>query len=193
VKHVSEKLQYRDFITVGLLLETKPLEKDGAPITDTWMYIHENGVKVGRVQFLHNWEPHLVAKPDHGWVGLEYFCDEGDTLWRKSDTELISLASEELEKIGLRQNIEVLDGTVIRQPRAYPGYFGAYERFSEVRKYLDSILNLFPIGRNGMHRYNNQDHSMLAAMESVDMIVQNRSDKSALWDINAEEKYHESK
>ncbi len=193
VKSISKELQYRDFITVGLLLEEKPLEKDGAAIMDTWMYIHENGVKVGRVQFFHNWEPHLVATPGHGWIGLEYFCTEGDALSRRSDPELISLASEELEKIGLRQNIKVLDGTVIRQPRAYPGYFGAYEQFSEVQEYLDSIPNLFPIGRNGMHRYNNQDHSMLAAMESVDMIVQGRSDKSALWKINAESEYHESR
>ncbi|MBI5457531.1 NAD(P)/FAD-dependent oxidoreductase [Candidatus Kaiserbacteria bacterium] len=193
VRNVAEKLQYRDFITVGLLLEKIPLEKDGTPITDTWMYIHENSVKAGRVQFFHNWEPHLVAKPGRGWIGLEYFCNEGDTLSERSDVELISLASEELQTIGLRQGIKVLDGTVIRQSKAYPGYFGAYEQFPEVQKYLDSIPNIFPIGRNGMHRYNNQDHSMLTAMESVDMIVQGRSEKSALWNINAEEEYHESK
>ena len=193
IRTVSEGLQFRDFITVGLLLESVPLEKDGTPITDTWMYIHENSVKAGRAQFFHNWEPHLVAKQGHGWIGLEYFCNEGDALSGLSDAELISLASGEMQTIGLRQNITVLGAIVIRQSKAYPAYFGAYEQFPVVQSYLDSIPNLFPIGRNGMHRYNNQDHSMLTAMGSVDLIARGQTDKSALWSINAEEEYHESK
>lgn len=193
VRTIAEGLQYRDFLTVGLLLKTKPTEKDGSPLTDTWMYIHEKHVRAGRVQLFHNWHPDLVADQNHGWVGLEYFVNEGDDLWTMRDDELIALGTRELEKIGIGSGISVIDGTVIRQPKAYPGYFGSYERFGEIRTFLDSITNLFPVGRNGMHRYNNQDHSMLAAMEAVDIIISDRKDKSALWNINTEEEYHEEK
>lgn len=193
VRSISDELQYRDFLTVGLLLKEKPKEKDGSPLTDTWDYVHEPGVSVGRVQLFHNWHPKLVADQRHGWVGLEYFVDEGDDLWSMKDKDLIRLGSDELERIGLRQGIEVLDGVVIRQPKAYPGYFGAYEEFSTVRTFLDTIPNLFPVGRNGMHRYNNQDHSMLAAMVAVDCIRQGSIDKSPMWRVNTEEEYHEQK
>ncbi len=193
VRDVSERLQYRDFLTVGLLMKEKIRDPDGKPMTDTWMYVHEKGVHVGRVQIFHNWHPKLVANPEHGWIGLEYFVNEGDSLWSMSDTDLIRLATDELERIGLRQGIEVIDGTVIRQPKAYPGYFGSYVNFGQVRAYLDTITNLFPVGRNGMHRYNNQDHSMLAAMTAVDNIISGRTDKSNLWSINVEEEYHEEK
>jgi len=193
VRDVSEKLQYRDFLTVGLLMKEKIKDPDGKPMTDTWMYVHEKGVHVGRVQIFHNWHPKLVANPEHGWIGLEYFVNEGDSLWSMSDADLIRLATDELERIGLRQGIEVIDGTVIRQPKAYPGYFGAYQHFGDIRAYLDTITNLFPVGRNGMHRYNNQDHSMLAAMTAVDNIISGRTDKSNLWSINVEEEYHETK
>ncbi|OGG49949.1 hypothetical protein A2763_00310 [Candidatus Kaiserbacteria bacterium RIFCSPHIGHO2_01_FULL_54_36] len=193
VRDVAVGLQYREFLTVGLLLAQQPTEADGSPITDNWMYIHEPDIRACRAQFYHNWQPALVADPRHGWIGLEYFCNDNDELWHMSDAALIELASSELEKLGLSRNIRIIDGTVIRQPKAYPGYFGSYNRFDVVRRYLDSIPYLFPIGRNGMHRYNNQDHSMLAAMESVDMLVEGRTDKSALWSINTEEEYHESK
>ena len=193
VKGVSDALEYRDFISVGLLLEKKPSEKDGMPLSDTWVYIHEPGVSLGRVQFFHNWSPYLVANPAHGWVGLEYFCTEGDDLSKKNDAELIKLGTDELEKVGLRQGIKVLDATVLRQPKAYPGYFGAYSHFGVVRDYLNTLENLFPVGRNGMHRYNNQDHSMLAAMTAVDNIIAGTTDKTNLWAINTEEDYHEEK
>lgn len=193
VRDISDKLHYRDFITIGLLMAEKIKDPDGKVMTDTWMYVHEKGVQVGRVQFFHNWQPKLVANPRHGWIGLEYFVNEGDSLWSMRDADLITLASGELEKIGLRQGIEIIDGTVIRQLKAYPGYFGSYANFGEIRAYLDGITNLFPIGRNGMHRYNNQDHSMLAAMITVDILASGRTDKSKLWSINAEEEYHESK
>lgn len=193
VSKIAQGLQYRDFLTVGLLLETKPVEEDGSPLADTWMYIHEKGVRAGRVQLFHNWHPDLVADENNGWVGLEYFVNEGDDLWTMSDDKLIALGTHELEAIGIGKGIRVIDGTVIRQPKAYPGYFGSYDRFGEIRDYLDTITNLFPVGRNGMHRYNNQDHSMLAAMEAVDIIKKNRTDKSALWNINTEEEYHEEK
>lgn len=192
-RSIANALQYRDFLTVGLLMRDKIRDPDGSPMTDTWMYVHEKGVHVGRVQIFHNWHPKLVADPAHGWLGLEYFVNEGDGLWSMRDEDLIKLGSEELEKIGLRQGIEIVDGTVIRQPKAYPGYFGAYADFGQVRDYLNTIRNLFPIGRNGMHRYNNQDHSMLAAMTAVDNIIAGRADKANLWAINTEEEYHEEK
>lgn len=190
---ISDALQYRDFLTVGLLLKERPKEKDGSLLTDTWMYVHEKGVHVGRIQLFHNWHPKLVANPDHGWIGLEYFVNEGDQLWAMSDETLVKMGAEELERIGVRQGIAVVDGTVIRQPKAYPGYFGAYADFPTIRTYLDTIQNLFPIGRNGMHRYNNQDHSMLAAITAVQNITEGRTDKANLWDINTEEEYHEEK
>jgi protoporphyrinogen oxidase len=193
VGEIAGGLQYRDFLTVGLVLEGKPTEKDGGPLTDTWMYVQEPDVYLGRVQLFHNWSPYLVANPDHAWLGLEYFCNEGDALWRMTDDELAKLGERELETVGLRQGLRVLDSTVVRQPKAYPGYFGSYESFPVVRAYLDAFPNLYPIGRNGMHRYNNQDHSMLAAMAAVDNIVEGRTDKSNLWDVNAEQDYHESK
>ncbi len=193
VKNIANKLQYRDFLTVGLLLEKRPTEKDGSPLTDTWMYVHEPGVHVGRIQLFHNWHPKLVADQKHGWIGLEYFVNEGDKLWSMKDADLVKLGTDELEKIGVRQDIKIVDGTVIRQPKAYPGYFGAYEQFPKVRDYLDTISNLFPVGRNGMHRYNNQDHSMLAAMTAVDNIAADITNKSNLWAINTEEEYHEEK
>lgn len=193
VQHVAQGLEYRDFVTVGLLLKERPREKNGEPLSDTWMYVHEDNVKVGRVQLFHNWHPLLVADQKHGWVGLEYFCNEHDGLWNMADAELITLASEELEKIGLRRGIEVIDGTVIRQLKAYPGYSGSYGRFDEIRTYLDSIPNLFPVGRNGMHRYNNQDHSMLAAMTAVDLTIAGANEKSTLWNVNTEQAYHEEK
>lgn len=190
---VTDKLEYRDFLTVGLLLDHPPQEKNGAPILDTWMYVHEPGVSVGRVQFFHNWDPLLVADQSRGWVGLEYFCNESDALWRMDDAAFVQLAEKEMRQIGLLHENAVLDGVVIRQPKAYPGYFGAYARFPEARAYLDRFTNLFLIGRNGMHRYNNQDHSMLAAMAAVENIAAGRTDKANLWAINTEEEYHEQK
>lgn len=191
VRTIAEGLQFRDFFTVGLLL-VKPLAEGEEPLRDTWMYVHEPGVFVGRVQFFNNWSPHLVADARQGWVGLEYFCNEGDALWKKSDAELIALGSDELERIGLRKGIPVVDGVVVRQQKTYPGYFGSYERFDELRRCLDTFENLFLIGRNGMHRYNNQDHSMLAAMTVVDSLLEEGSPRRA-WEVNTEEEYHEEK
>ena len=193
VRDVAAGLEYRAFLTVGLLLERQPVGRDGSPLADTWMYVHEPAVRAGRVQLFHNWSPALVAHPGNGWVGMEYFCNEDDEVWRMEDAELIALAGRELERIGLCRDNRVLDGTVIRQPKAYPGYFGSYERFDTIREYLDGIPYLFPIGRNGMHRYNNQDHSMLAAMTAVDILASGSADKSGLWSINTEDEYHESK
>ncbi|MDP2648749.1 MAG: NAD(P)/FAD-dependent oxidoreductase [bacterium] len=153
VSGITEGLQYRDFLTVGLLLKEPPREKGGKLIHDTWMYIHEPDVRVGRIQLFHNWHPLLLADASRGWVGLEYFCNESDELWNMSDEELIKLGARELESLGLCDEGQVVDGTVIRQPKAYPGYFGSYDQFPAIRDYFDGFANLFLIGRNGMHRY----------------------------------------
>jgi protoporphyrinogen oxidase len=148
-------------------------------------------VKIGRLQVFNNWSPALVADPDTIWLGLEYFCREGDDLWSMEDGRFIDFAAKELEKIGMIDRRDVLDGTVVRVPKAYPAYFGEYSEFNQVRAYLDPFVNLYPVGRNGMHRYNNQDHSMLAANSAVNSIINSGEGKSAIWDINADDEYHE--
>jgi protoporphyrinogen oxidase len=200
VREISEGLVYRDFITVGLLLERLAIRDDKRASTaaaklvkDNWIYIQEPDVLLGRLQIFNNWSPFMVSDPDKVWVGLEYFCYEGDELWRKSDEEMVALAKEELHRIGILERPEALDATVIRMPKTYPAYFGAYERFGEVREYLDGFENLFLVGRNGMHRYNNQDHSILTAMTAVDNIVAEVTAKGNVWAVNTEQEYHESK
>jgi protoporphyrinogen oxidase len=135
----------------------------------------------------------MVANPDHTWIGLEYFCNEGDQLWNKTDDQLIALAKDEMERLNIVDRSEVLDATVIRMDKTYPAYFGSYDRFPEIRRYLDGFENLFLIGRNGMHKYNNQDHSMLTAMVAVDNIVAGVTDKDNLWAVNTEQDYHEER
>ncbi len=197
VREVAAGLQYRDFITVGLLVKKIKLrDPDGVSgqlIKDNWIYIHEKDVQMGRLQIFNNWSPYLVADPAQVWLGVEYFCHQGDELWRKTEQELCKLASEELAHIGVIAKEDVVDATVARMPKAYPAYFGAYERFGEVRKYLDGIENLFLIGRNGMHKYNNMDHSMLTAMTAVDNIVHGLTTKENIWEVNSEEEYLETK
>ncbi len=194
---IAEGLVYRDFIAVGLLvrhLKVKDPSTDGARlIRDNWIYIQEPDVLVGRLQIFNNWSPYLVPDPSKVWVGLEYFCNEGDRLWQMSDEELIRLGSEELSRIGIIDAQDVLDGTVVRMQKTYPAYFGTYSRFEELRRYLDRFENLFLIGRNGMHRYNNQDHSMLAAMVAVDNIVAGVRSKDNIWAVNTEQEYIEEK
>ena len=133
----------------------------------------------------------MVADQDHFWLGLEYFCNESDLLWRLSDAEMIALAKEELSKIGIIDTADVLDATVLRMEKAYPAYFGTYERFSVIREFVDRYQNLFLVGRNGMHHYNNQDHSMLTAMMAVENIIAGKTDKDNLWEVNTEMDYHE--
>ncbi len=197
VRAISDGLMYRDFITVGLLLDDMKI-KDETPsgkkfIADNWIYIQEPDVFAGRLQIFNNWSPSLVAKPGNVWMGVEYFCNEGDALWNRTDEEMKQLAAEELDKIGIIERQRVLDATVIRVPKTYPAYFGTYDRFPELRSWLDGFGNLFLVGRNGMHRYNNQDHSMLTAMTAVDNIIAGRTDKANIWDVNTEMEYHETK
>lgn len=194
VRRISDGLVYRDFITVGLLINELSIKsKDGQPPLDNWIYIQEPGLKLGRVQIFNNWSPYMVADPSKAWLGLEYFCSVEDELWSWPDDKIISLAVQELEDIGFAKKDAVLDGCVIRVPKAYPCYFGTYDKFDELRAYLDTFENLFLLGRNGMHRYNNQDHSMLSAMEAVDNIVTGVQSKENIWAVNAEQDYHESK
>ena len=182
-------LPYRDFMTAGLLLRS--MKGRRAP-PDNWIYIQEPNVRIGRLQIFNNWSPALVADPATVWLGLEYFCAEGDDLWGMQDDHFLHFAAKELRAIGLIDGDEVLDGTVVRVPKAYPAYFGTYDRFDEIRSHLDRFGNLYPIGRNGMHRYNNQDHSMLTAKAAVDAITQNAS-KAAIWNINGDDSYHEER
>jgi len=196
IREIANGLQYRDFVTVGLLvnkLVVKDKGKDSGDVKDNWIYIQEPDVTAGRLQIFNNWSPYLVRDPNTVWIGVEYFCYDTDPFWRMSDEETAALAKRELERIGIIRQEDVLDYTVIRMPKTYPAYFGAYERFEEVREYLDSYENLFLVGRNGMHKYNNQDHSMLTAMTAVDNIKAGRVDKSNIWAVNTEMEYHEEK
>jgi protoporphyrinogen oxidase len=194
VREVSEGLQYRDFITVGLLADRlKVKEPEGGLLKDTWIYIQEPDVLLGRLQIFNNWSPYLVSDPGKVWIGLEYFCYETDALWKMPDDELKRFAIAEVAKIGILDAEDVSDAHVVRVPKTYPAYFGTYSRFEELKEFTNTIDNLFLVGRNGMHKYNNQDHSMLTAMHVVDGIVSGKVDKAAVWDINTEQDYHEEK
>ena len=199
VRKIAAGLAYRDLITVGLLLRkltvgnnTKGQTAPGI-IPDCWVYVQEPDVKVGRIQIFNNWSPYLVADPDKIWIGLEYFCSEGDAIWQMTDGQLAEFAIRELADVGFARKTDVLDSTVLRMLKAYPAYSGMYDRFEVIRNYTDTFENLFLIGRNGMHRYNNQDHSMLTAMTAVRNIVEGRRDKENIWAVNTEETYHEGK
>jgi protoporphyrinogen oxidase len=188
VKEIAAGLQYRDFIIVGVLL--KQLTAD---LKDTWIYIQDSNVKAGRLQLFNNWSPYMVHTPGTVWIGMEYFCNKGDAFWNMSDEEIERTAIEELEKMGLAQVLDVLDSTVHREEKTYPAYFGTYEQFEGVRNYVDQFDNLFLVGRNGMHKYNNADHSMLTAMTAVDNIIAGVTEKANIWAINTEQEYHEEK
>jgi protoporphyrinogen oxidase len=194
-REIAAGLQYRDFVIVGLLYrKLSPRVAGRGPVNlvpDNWIYVQEPGVRVGRLQFFNNWSPYLVRDPDTAWIGMEYFCTEGDDLWTRADAELEALGVAELDRLRLADPADRLDAVVVRMPKADPGYFGAYERFGEVRAYLDAFPNLFLIGRNGMHRYNNQDHSMLSAKRAVEAILAGSADKAPIWEVNIGDDYHE--
>jgi protoporphyrinogen oxidase len=151
-------------------------------------------VKIGRLQVFNNWSPYMVADFENKvWIGLEYFCSEGDELWEMTDQKFIAMAIDELTRIGIIAKEDVEDAVRIKVKKAYPSYFGSYYQLDTVKQYLDSIENLFCIGRNGQHRYNNMDHSMLTAIEAVAAIHANSTDKRAIWSVNTETAYHETK
>ncbi|MEE8600435.1 NAD(P)/FAD-dependent oxidoreductase [Euzebya tangerina] len=194
VADVARGLPFRDFFTVGLLvdgLRLPPAPGDDL-IKDNWIYIQEPGVQIGRLQIFNNWSPWMVADPSTVWLGLEYFCYDTDPIWRQPDAELTRLGVTELSKIGIIERESVLDSCVVRVPKTYPAYFGSYGDFDVVRGWLQEIPNLHCVGRNGQHRYNNQDHSMLTAMLMVDQLT-GEDPTADIWDVNTEEEYHEQR
>ncbi len=200
VRHIATTLPYRDFITVGLLVKKMKIQNQthiatyDNRIPDTWVYIQEREVKVGRLQIFNNWSPYMVDDYKNTmFVGMEYFCSEGDALWNMSNTDFIQMAIGELSQIGIIDRNDVLDATRVKIKKAYPAYYGSYYQLDKVRAFLDNIENLYCIGRNGQHHYNNMDHSMLTAMEAVANIRDNITTKDNIWNINTEEEYHEVK
>ena len=192
VRRIAERLVYRDFITVGLLVKELRIKGgDSKRISDNWIYVQEHDVKLGRIQIFNNWSPYMVEDEDKTFLGLEYFCNEGDALWNMSDEEFAEFAIGELASIEFIDRESVLDHCVVRVKKTYPAYFGSYDQFPTVRRFLDGFENLYLIGRNGMHRYNNQDHSMLTAMTAVDNIVAGVPGKENIWQVNTELGYHE--
>jgi protoporphyrinogen oxidase len=199
IQRIANELPYRDFMTVGLLVEKLKIRNETRlktiddVVPDTWIYIQERGVKLCRLQIFNNWSPYMVSDSSKVWIGLEYMCSSDDDIWRMTDHEFIELAAEELAQIGIVDKSDIIDSCRIHVEKAYPAYFGTYNEFDQIRSYLDTLDNLYCIGRNGQHRYNNQDHSMLTAMEAVSAIRNGCVDKTAIWNINTECEYHENK
>lgn len=185
VVEAARRLTYRDFLTVALIIRRDDL------FPDNWIYIHSPEVKVGRIQNFKNWSPDMIPASESGTtcIGLEYFCSEGDDLWQMSDDDLVKLGQNELAQIGLALAEDVIDGVVYRQAKAYPVYMGAYQAdLDTIKAYIESLENLQSAGRNGLHMYNNQDHSMLTAMLAVKNILGGQHD---IWSVNTERSYHE--
>ena len=200
VYEVATNLPYRDFITVGLLVDKLQIKNQTKMKTlsdivpDCWIYIQERDVKLGRLQIFNNWSPYMVEDPEKTvWIGLEYFCNENDEMWSMSDADFIEFATKELDHIGVIKASDVIKANRVRVKKAYPAYFGVYDRFDEVKTYLDTFDNLFCVGRNGQHRYNNMDHSMVTAFEAVNCIKNGSTDRTAVWNVNTEKEYHEEK
>lgn len=186
IRAAAAALRYRDFLTVCLIVDRAEL------FPDNWIYVHDPGVRVGRIQNFKNWSPDMVPDASKTSLGLEYFCDEGDDLWRTDDAELIALGGREVERLGLANAAEVVDGCVIRVPKAYPIYDGGYrEHLERLRGYVAGFVNLQTIGRNGLHRYNNQDHAMLTGMLAVRNALD--GEQHDLWSVNTEQEYHEER
>lgn len=201
VYEIATQLPYRDFMTVGLKLNGLKVKNKtniktlGNIVPDCWIYVQDRDVRVGRIQIFNNWSPYMVDDPQSNvWVGLEYFCSEGDAMWTSPDEQFIENAVAELIKIGVIESKDnVLDSTLIRVKKAYPAYFGTYARFEEVKSYLNGFDNLYCVGRNGQHRYNNMDHSMVTSMLACECILGGNTDKSAVWNVNTDKAYHEEK
>lgn len=200
IKEIASALPYRDFMTVGILVDKLNLKNDtklqtvNGILPDTWIYVQERDVKLGRIQIFNNWSPYLVKEFERNvWIGLEYFCEEGDEYWNMSDEAFIDFAEAELMKLKIVDKEDIKDAVRYRIKKAYPAYFDTYKAFDKVRSYLDHFENLYCIGRNGQHRYNNMDHSMVTAFEAVSNIVEGRKDKANIWSVNTEKSYHETK
>ena len=198
---IANGLPYRDFVTIGILAKKLNLVNKtdiktlNNIVPDCWIYVQDVGVKLGRIQIFNNWSPYMVEKPDDTvWIGLEYFCNEGDNFWNLTDDEAIKLASNELVKMGVLSTAdEVMDAHRERVKKAYPAYFDTYNDIDKLIDYLNTFDNLYCVGRNGQHRYNNMDHSMVTAFETVNNIITGKKDKNNIWNVNTEKEYHEEK
>ena len=200
ITDIANGLMYRDFRVVGVLLNklklknTTHIKTINNIVPDTWIYVQEREVKLGRIQIFNNWSPYLVNDFENTvWIGLEYFCNEQDKIWTDNDDDFIKFAIDEAVKIGIFEKDDVLDAYTHKVKKAYPAYFGTYDKFDEIKEYVNTIDNLYLVGRNGMHRYNNMDHSTLAAMKTVDLILGNINDREEVWSVNTESDYHEDK
>lgn len=198
---IAEGLPYRDYMTVGVLVPKLKLKNEtkiktiGNIVPDNWVYVHDRNVQMGRFQIYNNWSPYMVREiGKHVWVGLEYFCNEGDTMWSMTDGEFAQMAMKEMVTMGLIDSVEeVIDSHVERVKKAYPAYFDTYDQMDELRTYLNTIDNLYCVGRNGQHRYNNIDHSMCTSFETVKNILSGETCKDNIWNVNTEKEYHEQK
>ena len=198
---IAKGLPYRDYMTVGVLVPHLNLKNEtktktiGNIVPDDWVYVHDRNVKMGRFQIYNNWSPYLVKDIENTvWVGLEYFCNEGDEMWSMTDDAFGKLGISEMVTMKLIDSeSEVIDYHVERVKKAYPAYFDTYEHMDDLREYLNTIPNLFCVGRNGQHRYNNIDHSMCTAFETVNNIINGVTTKDNIWNINTEKEYHETK
>lgn len=196
---IAEGLPYRDFVTVGLLVNKLNLKNEtgiktlGNIVPDCWIYVQDVGVKLGRIQIFNNWSPYLVKDPQNTvWIGLEYFCSEGDSFWSMSEKDCVDFAVKELKSMGvIDADATVLDSHREKVQKAYPAYFDTYDRMDELVKYLDTFGNLYCVGRNGQHRYNNMDHSMATSFEAVSNILSGKETKENIWSVNTEAEYHE--
>ncbi len=201
ITRIAEGLPYRDYITLGVLVKKLNLENKtgiktvGNIVPDCWVYVQDHLVKMGRFQIYNNWSPYMVKDLENTvWIGLEYFCNEGDELWNMTEDQFAGLGINEMIAIGLIQSREdVLDWHMEKVKKAYPAYFDTYAEIGTLIEYLNSIDNLYCVGRNGQHRYNNLDHSMMTAFAAVDCILTGNRDKSAIWNVNTEKEYHEEK
>ena len=201
ISKIAAGLPYRDFVTVGLLVNKLNLKNEtdiktlGNIVPDCWIYVQDTGVKLGRIQIFNNWSPYMVEKPeDTVWIGLEYFCNENDSFWNLSDDECIKMASKELVSMGVINSTgDILDSHRERVKKAYPAYFDTYSEIDTLIKYLDSFDNLYCVGRNGQHRYNNMDHSMVTAFETAKNIIAGKTSRDNIWNVNTEKEYHEEK
>lgn len=191
VVEAARELPYRDFIIVGVLVKKSELKMS---LTDNWIYIQDNRVRVGRLQVFNNWSPDMVADPDqYVWLGMEYFANEGDDLWSMAKETMEKFAVDELVTIGIINSADAVVGeaAVVHVPKAYPCYMGTYDKIDKIRDTLDSIGGLWVVGRAGQHRYNNMDHSMLTAMYAADAILNGSEDRSPVWGVNTTDDYHE--
>lgn len=200
IRRIADNLPYRDFVTVGLLVDKFKLKNKtnkrtlGNIVPDCWIYVQDKGVKLGRIQIFNNWSPYMIADPvGTVWIGLEYFCTEGDDFWNMSEKECVAFAVKELRKMGVIGKDSVLDSHRERVKKAYPAYFDTYSKFDKVRKFLDRYENLWCVGRNGQHRYNNMDHSMMTAIKAVEAIKSGSVSKTEIWNVNTEKEYHEQR